>query len=517
MTLHILSLFSPPMPTPPENVRPPPLFQICLDAEMVVAGVTEQREKMKHLQNLEAERVVYSLPVGGHFARVPLQYLLSQLYVNFRPLWEPVMVLIESHASSMDQAQFWSVYLPFADRLRHWQSEDLRDPSTEVDHLNLGIASQRLDVFNTRCLVWKGISRFGQATERQAAVIVPRFLDFWRDEYSIADGTVAQVQDLTKSQEREEVVKKEKGNMIQLLSSYLSVIASFKRPQKMPREPEVTPILLRLLSHRSGDIQKLALDCLSNYNYPFMTPYKENLYRLVDDKSFRSELVSFAIDSSSSTIQTDHRPGLTPIILRILYGKMMHKAGPSSTGKDNIKYRQSLILRFIAGFSDSEIDVFLDLAFQLFRNFVETEDVYEHVLRTMAEADPSRALPLKRIEGALVLMGTIFSKLGNLMTSTLPKLLNILLSIFAHVMGLLARREECEGRHKSQFKNLRTLCMQRMTQFFTKFERYPWSAKEVEAAFHVCVWPLVELLPDQALTGPTPLMRLFQVWSEIPR
>ena len=505
------------MPTPPENVHPTPLFQICLQAEMVVANVTEQREKLKHLQNLEAERVVHSMPLGGHFARVPLQYLLSQLYVNFRPLWEPVLKLIESHAFTMEPAQFWSVYLPFGDRLRRWQSHETFDPSSEVDYLNLGITADRLDVFNVRSLVWKGLSRFGDNTEKQSATIVPLFLDFWREEYCINDGNTAQEQDLTKSQEREQVSKKEKGNVVQLLSSYLSVLASFRRPQKMAREPEVTPILLRLLSHRSGEVQKLALDCLSNYNFPYLTPYKENLYRLVDDKSFRTEIVSFSIDSSSSTIQADHRPGLTPIVIRILYGKMMHKAGPGSSGKDNIKQRQALILRYIAGFTDSEIEVFLDMAFQLFSGFVKTEDIYQHVVRTMAEADPARALPLKRIEGALVLMGTIFSKLGNLMKSTLPKLLNILLSIFAHVAGLMARRDEWEAKHKSQMKNLRTLCMQRMTQFFTKFERYPWSAKEVEAFFHVCVWPQLELLKDQGLLSPTPLMRLFQVWSENPR
>ena len=478
---------------------------------MVPATVTEQREKMKHLHNLEADRVIHSLPLGGHFNKVPLQYLLSQLFINFRPLWEPLLVLIESHAFSMDPSQFWSVYLPFVERLRRWQPEETSDPSTEVEYLNLGTTPDRLDVLNVRSLVWKGLSKFGDVTEKQNDILVPLFLDFWNNEYAVKDGSSAQTQDLTCTAESR---VKEKGNILQLLSSYLSVLASFKNPQNMVREPEVNAILLRLLSHRSNEIQKLALDCIFNYGYSYLNPYKENLYRLLDDKSFRTELTSFSVDDENSTIHADHRPGLTPIMIRMLYGKMMHKAGLGSTGKENTKHRQSVILRFIAGFTDSEIDVFLDLAFQLFSGFVETESIYQHVQRVMSDADPTKALPLKRIEGALNLMGTIFSKLGNLMKSTLPKLLNILLSTFAHVTGLLSHRDRCEAKHKNQFKALRTLCMQRITQFFTKFEQYPWSPAEIEAVFHVCVWPQLEFLSDQALNGPTPLMRLFQVWAE---
>lgn len=305
--------------------------------------------------------------------------------------------------------------------------------------------------------------------------------------------------------------------MIKLLSSYLSVLASFQHPQKMTREPEVNQILLRLLSHRSSDIQKQALDCLVAYGYPYLTPYKDNLYRVLNDKSFRTEITAFSIDTENSTIKVDHREGLTSILLRLLYGKMMFKTGSGSSGKDNIQHRQAVVLRYIAGLTDSEIDVFLDLAFQLFSDFTKTEDIYQHAAKTMKEVDPKKALPLKRIQGALVLMGTIFAKLGNLMKCTLPKLLRMLINISAHVMGLLEHRNEIEAKHIVQLKNLRTIGWQRVTQFFKKFERYPWTSAEIEAVFHVYIWPQLEMLSDQAFSAPTPMLRLFQVWSEDSR
>jgi U3 small nucleolar RNA-associated protein 20 len=74
-----------------------------------------------------------------------------------------------------------------------------------------------------------------------------------------------------------------------------------------------------------------------------------------------------------------------------------------------------------------------------------------------------------------------------------------------------------EARHIAQLKNLRTIGWQRITQFFKKFERYPWSSAEIEAVFHVYIWPQLEMLSDQAFSGVTPMLRLFQVWSENPR
>ena len=487
---------------------------------MVAIGVTEQREKFSYLQNLEAERVVYSIPIGGRFKHVPLQYLLSQFYVNFRPLWDPVMKLIESHAFSMDSVQFWSIYFSFLEQLNE-PAVDERISSNlleEFEFLNIETSSERLDFSNSRSLMWTNMSHFGRITEEQHSVLVPRFLDFWNKEYCANDTSVVQIQDLTAGEELKiNAAKGNHGNLMKLLMAHLSVLASFNRPKQMCREPEVTTILHRLLSHRLSDVQKKALDCLVAYGFPYLLPYKDNLYRLLDDKTFRSEITLFSIDTSSSSILAEHRHGLITILMRLLYGKMMFKAGSGSSSKDNVRHRQEIVLRYIGGFTDGEIDAFLDLSFQLFKGFSQTGNIYEHVVSVMTETNPTQALPLKRVQGALGFMGIIFSKLGNLIKSTQPKLLTILLNICAHVMGLLAKRDQCKAKHLALLKELRSLGLQRLTQFFTKFESYPWSASEIEAVFHVAVWPQLELLSVEGLQSPTPLLRLFQVWSENPR
>ena len=534
LTLHILSLFTLPLPNPPENANPLPIFNICLQAELIPVGLREHRDKLKCLHDLEAERVVYSLPADGLLNKVPLQYLLSQLFINFRPVWEPILKYIESHDFQMDPMEFWSVYFPFLQRVRQAQIEHIRDPTSEVDYLQMGIATERLDFVHVRSLLWQGLSRFGTVIKKQQPLIVQLFLEFWNEEYCAADGTVAQSQNLARATQDEDGKetdddeddendddgggnKCDRKKLIKLLTSHLSVIAAFTNPRQMSQEAEVSSILYRLLTHRSPEVQKQALDCLSAYGYPHLTPYKENLYRLLDDKTFRSELTLFSIDSSSSLVRPEHRSGLTPILMRLLYGKMQNKAGHNAAGKQNIQQRQSLILRYLAGFSDNEIDEFLVLAFQTFHNYHQNDDVYQRVIQLMKEADPAVAHPLKRLQGALVMMGTIYAKLGNLMKSALPKLLQILLCICAHIMGLMEKRSAIDPKFMVQLKNLRTLCLERITQFFTKFEFYPWTASEVEALFHVCVWPQLELLPIEGIHAPTPLLRLFHVWAVNPR
>ena len=80
-----------PLPPCPENATLTPVFASCLRTETLTAGLREHREKVKFLQNPESGRVAFSLLLGDQFATVPLRYLLSQLFVNFRPLLDPVM------------------------------------------------------------------------------------------------------------------------------------------------------------------------------------------------------------------------------------------------------------------------------------------------------------------------------------------------------------------------------------------------------------------------------------------
>ena len=75
-------------------------------------------------------------------------------------------------------------------------------------------------------------------------------------------------------------------------------------------------VYLTLLTQKDGDIQKLAVACLMTYKFDYLLPYKENLDRLMEDKTFRDELTSFSADEELNVVIPEHREEFIYILIR---------------------------------------------------------------------------------------------------------------------------------------------------------------------------------------------------------
>ena len=49
----------------------------------------------------------------------------------------------------------------------------------------------------------------------------------------------------------------ERKKMMNLLTAHLTVLATFKRPRYVTREPELTAIIMHLLSHRAPHVKEI--------------------------------------------------------------------------------------------------------------------------------------------------------------------------------------------------------------------------------------------------------------------
>lgn len=59
---------------------------------------------------------------------------------------------------------------------------------------------------------------------------------------------------------------------------------------------------------------------------------RENLQRLLDDRSFKEEIVHFSLSEESAVVKAAHRADLCPVLMRYLYYlKCEHKPGGSGT------------------------------------------------------------------------------------------------------------------------------------------------------------------------------------------
>jgi U3 small nucleolar RNA-associated protein 20 len=78
----------------------------------------------------------------------------------------------------------------------------------------------------------------------------------------------------------------------------------------------------RVLDESDPDIQAKALDCILNWKDEFLTPYSQNLKNLIDLKTLREELTTWAVSHDSVSIQNCHRSRVVPLVIRVLTPKV---------------------------------------------------------------------------------------------------------------------------------------------------------------------------------------------------
>ncbi|XP_017372073.1 small subunit processome component 20 homolog [Cebus imitator] len=567
LTIRILNHFEVQLPESMEDdgvSEQQSVFAILRQAELVPATVNDYREKLLHLRKLRHDVVQTAVP-DGLLQEVPLRYLLGMLYVNFSALWDPVIELISSHAHEMENKQFWKVYYEHLEKAAtHAEKElqsDMRDEKSIEDesleqtqegdagalyHEQIALKTdcrERLDHTNFRFLLWKALTKFPERVEPRSRELSPLFLRFINNEYYPADLQVAPTQDLRRKGKRlvaeeieeepavgddeeleEEAVpqnessqtKKTRRAAAKQLIAHLQVFSKFSNPRALYLESKLYELYLQLLLHQDQMVQKITLDCIMTYKHPHILPYRENLQRLLEDRSFKEEIVHFSISEDNTVVKTVHRADLFPILMRILYGRMKNKTGSKTQGKSASGTRMAIVLRFLAGTQPEEIQIFLDLLFEPVKHFKNGE-CHSAVIQAVEDLDLSKVLPLGRQHGILNSLEIVLKNISHLISTYLPKILQILLCMTATVSHILDQREKIQLRFINPLKNLRRLGIKMVTDIFLDWESYQFRTEEIDAVFHGAVWPQISRLGSESQYSPTPLLKLISVWSRNAR
>ncbi|KAM8974068.1 small subunit processome component 20 homolog isoform 2-T2 [Pelodytes ibericus] len=547
------------------------LFSILLQAELVTASVHEYREKLLHLRKLRHDLV--QTIARGDFQEVPLRYLLAMLYINFNPLWDPVIELIVSHANQMENKCFWKIFYEPLEKSAAHAERELQEEMKEETPCSLTEESNcpaegalrmlyddmlkqqteindRTDYTNFRFLLWKSMALFPDRVEPRSRELAPLLLRFISNEYYPADLLVAPSENMLKKNKEQgktkpgDVVsvtenegeameddgdadlddtkpteihkKKTRRAASKQLTAHLKVFSKFSNPRALYLEPKLYELYTQLLCHQDENVQKVALDCVLSYKHPHLLPYKENLQRLLEDKSFKDEIVHFSISEENSIVKSFHRPDLMPILMRILYGRMRSKTGSKTQGKSSAGTRMSIVLRFLAGSQPEEIRMFLDLLYEPVKHLKDGECLAS-VLQCIDSLDLSKILPLGRQHSLFNSLEVVLKNLGHLISPYLPEILQIVLCMTATVSHALQQREKLQLRFINPLKNLRRLGIKRVVEFFTDFETYTFSAEEIDAVFHAVIWPQVNRLAAESQYSPSLVLKLIHVWSKETR
>eukprot|EP00731_Ephydatia_muelleri_P001007 Em0001g1007a len=548
----------------------------ALEAEHYSADLSSYRDRLLALQRLKY--------FSGSFQRLPdvyrevaLRYLIGNLYLNLKLMWQPVLDIICSYATESTIDFFWSVFGDYLSTssdqatarpvLHPVTQEAPEDASSITALLSSSLSRSRADEIgqpdhaNVRQLLWQCLGNVPEVAEPRSRIMVPLAIRFVQEEYFRGEDQMVMTQNLRSNEngdsggtgDEEAVVGDEsvmdsevvamavddasgskaidegvaschgnekkqtyaaagkgKRELTKTLLVILETFSKFKNPRAFYRQEELWQLYVKLLTHSDPEVQKLALACLMTSKPPYLVPYRDSLEKLLEDNTFREELMNFCPESECSLVSPDHWEQLLPLLLRVLYGRLQRHGGGgghNAGGKVGVAIRRGAVLRFLGSCGSHEVGEFMKLILTPFQSLLDLPPGKRY------EVDPGVVVPLRKQQGFLHLLSHLLTTLGLKLEPFLDTLLPLLLHILSSSVQLLDYRQLIQVFYINSVKQLRQLAMNRLIETFSLFPGYNYTPYR-DYLFSAAVWPQLSRLPQECVQHPTQLMKLLATWCQ---
>jgi len=475
------------------------VFECLLSSEKCMENLTSYKDKINQLEKVDYARISTVLTENGFLSLAPVHYLLGLLYTNFTLMWSPVMDLLANYGNGMKRDVFWDV---MGDKLRT-ADKDIVDMIGNIKGGTTVPDEKRIDYINYRNHLWDILARFPQTAEAKNRELVPLFLDnFMATEY-------VQIRDLSEDKSVEANHKTVVQSTVKSLLAHLTVFGKFLDLKSLHRSSEMRELVYNLLCHKLAPVQKVALEILVAYKLKYLLPYKENLFKLLEEKDFKSELLAFPLAGDDTPIKAEHRDDIIPVILRILYGRLRSKkaGGKKAGGKGTVNARRGLILHHMMELSEDEMVIFFDLVFRdLFTGskFGKGDNVFEYILNGGEAVVKSS----KQMQACIEMVQVIMSKLGKLLNSSLSYILSVITWLGFTVQSMIVTENH------SNLKSVRNSIYSVLATFYNRYPNYAFSDSENNSIFQVFVWKMLENFETDFIHSSSGLLQLLLSWSK---
>ncbi|KAL8797668.1 MAG: hypothetical protein Q9195_000020 [Heterodermia aff. obscurata] len=292
----------------------------------------------------------------------------------------------------------------------------------------------------------------------------------------------------------------------------LDLLGHFVNPKVLYRASEVQKALLGLLTSGDVAIQKSALRALLTWKSPSLLAYEENLMNLLDDVRFREEIAIFVnVDKHDSTIQDEHRRDLMPVLLRILYGKIISRSGP--TGRRGQNTKRKAVLEALARFEQADLADFVRIALGPLACLPVVDKS-----GLVSSAISHEYLDARKQVGLVTMMkdmlGTIGDRLAPVVTSLMDALLycSIRTSRILHNGPQKLLPDESEHTQISMLKHVRQVGLHCLTLIF-QHSMTQDLGHYLPAIFDELIIPRLENFPVETSQSVSGLLHLFSAWA----
>ncbi|KAK4990383.1 U3 snoRNP protein [Elasticomyces elasticus] len=293
----------------------------------------------------------------------------------------------------------------------------------------------------------------------------------------------------------------------------LSVFAQFQNPKVLYKSAEVYRALLSLLANGDIEIQRSALKAILAWKLPGVSRHQENLMNILDDARFREEISVFLqAGSEDDAIRQDDREGLMPVLLRLLYGKIIARGGSASQGRGQ-EMRRKAVFAALARFPEQDLGQFLDILAGPLSNVATFKSGHpdKYIL------DKVDASPRKQY-GTLNMLNDMLDTLGSQLQPFATKLLDIVILCLINAARRLNEGTDVEQESSSTVANLslyqsiRKVGIQCTHQLFAACE-IPQTLEHVRTLVDEIVEPRLEKLAIESAQSVSGTLRLISVWS----
>jgi U3 small nucleolar RNA-associated protein 20 len=369
-----------------------------------------------------------------------------------------------------------------------------REQHTQIPFLNLS------SNFSSRTQALKVLNALPHLAEKRSRLLVPVLLSWALDE------SIDGLQDIDDTSEGVQIGTQQRWTRKEQ-KAMLSLFAKFSNPRVLFRADEVHRALLALLSNGDLEIQKAALQALLTWKDPGVFSYKEDLLNLLDDARFRDELPVFL---SEGNIQDDDLQRILPIVLRLLYGKII-------AGKRGLESkRKAVFIGLKTRFGDDAIRQFLAIAFgrlndiSLFQHLTLDEELLQNELM-----DTRKQVGLMNLlDDLLVTFKSTFTPFVDTVVDHVVYCLVKASRTLSSASADEAQGEFAEG-HTMKISLLRTVrqrALQILAKLFEASPEFSWQPYSGVIVKEV-IQPRLELLPIETAQSVSGILRLFAAWS----
>ncbi|CAK1547347.1 unnamed protein product [Leptosia nina] len=528
------------------------VFTKCFTVELITPSIQEYRTQIAALQKMAFNSTQHELAKGTDFHLFSLDYMLGFLYMNFKLLWEPVVEFIAGFGNALPIDEFWLVFYKALEKsfnnakcsvkeLKYDNEINMSNKLIKDLYLEYNNIPERPDFCNYRNLILKIMTNCIQTCEAKNRDVVILFLKFIEEEYrrnsidlnvdimkherkqameisnqemEVDDPSEVHLDDIKIAEDNQK--DSESGKVIfKTLINIMQVLSQFKNPRALHKEPVLWDLYMEFLKNKNPGLQKYALDCVLSYKNKSVIAYTTNLQNLVDEKKFKDELAQFKITEDSESIHKEDREHVIHIIIKILYGKMTSKLGADKKGGG--QSRRALVMRYLSGCNETELRMFLDMAFIHFKDdiILGPQDIF----RKFSENINLKSLTSPgKIHSLLNLFDVVRQYFGGCMNDNLlSHLFKVFYAICSYFAVILARVDEVHISHAKVMKHLRTVALSILGKLFEQFDKYPWKKDELIVIFKTLVWPLLPRLHIEGIHSPTVLLKLINIWCLNPR